>query len=141
MNGVERVREVRNDLQVVPSADRPRVDTEDKAIMHMVEQRLKEDPQPKAARINVRIEGADMARMSDLVRGYGGVNVAAAAKILRNRFLGQVASMVTISGRTDQVDFSMWEVVGGALQNAFFKAILPGSDPERKSKPERVPVE
>ena len=49
--------------------------------------------------------------------------------------------MVTISGRTDQVDFSMWEVVGGALQNAFFKVILPGFDPERKSKPERASVE
>ena len=56
LNGVERVREVRNELQVVPSADRPRVDTEDKAIMHMVEQRLKEDPQLKAAKISARVD-------------------------------------------------------------------------------------
>ena len=48
--------------------------------------------------------------------------------------------MVTISGRTDQLHFSMWEVVGGLLQNAFFKAILPGFDPERKSKLEQASV-
>jgi Domain of Unknown Function (DUF748) len=57
-----------------------------------------------------------------------------AAKILRNRPRGEVATVVTISGRTDQPVYSMWAVVGHLLENAFIKAILPGFDPERKQK-------
>jgi len=53
---VEQVKGVRNELQVVPPADRPRVDTDDKAIMSMVEQRLKEDRQLKGAKINARVD-------------------------------------------------------------------------------------
>ena len=53
---VEHVKSVRNELQVVPPGDRPRVDTDDKAIMSMVEQRLKEDRQLKAAKINARVD-------------------------------------------------------------------------------------
>jgi hypothetical protein len=48
-----------------------------------------------------------------------------------------VATVVTISGRTDQPVYSMWAVVGHLLQNAFIKAILPGFDPERKQKLEQ----
>jgi hyperosmotically inducible periplasmic protein len=55
-NRVENVKGVRNELQVVPQADRPRVDTDDKAIMSMVEQRLKEDRQLKAAKISARVD-------------------------------------------------------------------------------------
>jgi hypothetical protein len=140
--------------------------------------------------LTARIENADMARMNDLVRDYGGVNVAAgelsvftelkvtngairgyvkplfrdvkmgtppgepkanktlgqrmyqgvlgvAAKILKNRPRGEVATVVTISGRTDQPVYSMWGIVGHLLQNAFIKAILPGFDPERKQKLEQ----
>jgi osmotically-inducible protein OsmY len=53
---VEHVKGVRNDLQVVPPAARPRVDTDDKAIMSMVEQRLKEDRQLKGAKISARVD-------------------------------------------------------------------------------------
>lgn len=53
---VEHVKGVRNELQVVPPVDRPRVDTDDKAIMSMVEQRLKEDRQLKGAKINARVD-------------------------------------------------------------------------------------
>ena len=53
---VEHVKGVRNELQVVPPADRPKVDTDDKAIMSMVEQRLKEDRQLKGAKINARVD-------------------------------------------------------------------------------------
>jgi len=48
-----------------------------------------------------------------------------------------VATVVTISGRTDQPVYSMWAVVGHLLENAFVKAILPGFDPERKQKLEQ----
>ncbi len=54
--GVEHVKGVRNELQVVLPADRPKVDTDDKAIMSMVEQRLKEDRQLKSAKINARVD-------------------------------------------------------------------------------------
>jgi hypothetical protein len=57
-----------------------------------------------------------------------------AAKILRNRPRGEVATVVTISGRADQPVYNMWAVVGHLLENAFIKAILPGFDPERKQK-------
>ncbi len=60
-----------------------------------------------------------------------------AAKILKNRPRGEVATVVTISGRTDQPVYSMWAVVGHLLENAFVKAILPGFDPERKQKLEQ----
>ncbi len=60
--------------------------------------------------------------------------LGAAAKILKNRPRGEVATVVTISGRVDRPVYSMWQVVGHLLQNAFVKAILPGFDPERKEK-------
>ncbi len=144
-------------------------------------------PRPGGADMDLsaRIEDTDMTRMNDLVRAYGGFDVAAgalsvysevqvkngaitgyvkplfrdvqvgveggeesktlgrrlyegvvsaASKILKNRPRGEVATVVTISGRADQPEFSTWEVVGRLLQNAFFKAILPGFEPERSSK-------
>ena len=66
-------------------------------------------------------------------RLYEGV-VGLAAKILRNRPRGEVATVVTITGRADRVQYNTWQIVGGLLQNAFFKAILPGFDPERSPK-------
>lgn len=66
-------------------------------------------------------------------RLYQGV-VGIAAKVLKNQPRGEVATVVTISGRADQPVYSMWEVVGHLLQNAFVKAILPGFDPERREK-------
>src|SRR5574342_404664 len=53
---VEHVKGVRNELAVVPPTDRQRVDTDDKAVTSMVEQRLKEDPQLKGAKINARVD-------------------------------------------------------------------------------------
>lgn len=53
---VEHVKGVRNELQVVPAGDRPKVDTDDKAVMSMVEQRLKEDQQLKGAKISARVD-------------------------------------------------------------------------------------
>jgi len=55
-NGVEHVKGVRNELQVVVPAERKQVDTDDKAITSMVEQRLKTDPQLKGAKINARVD-------------------------------------------------------------------------------------
>jgi hypothetical protein len=63
--------------------------------------------------------------------------IGLAAKILKNRPRGEVATVITITGRADQPVYSTWEAVGHLLQNAFIKAILPGFDPERKQKAEQ----
>ena len=56
VKGVEHVKGVRNELQVVAPTERRQVDTDDKAITSMVEQRLKKDPQLKRAKINARVD-------------------------------------------------------------------------------------
>lgn len=56
VNGVEHVKGVRNELQVVAPADRKQIDTDDKAITNMVQRRLKADPQLKSAKINARVD-------------------------------------------------------------------------------------
>ena len=56
VKGVEHVKGVRNELQVVAPAERKQVDTDDKAITSMVEQRLKKDPQLKSAKIKARVD-------------------------------------------------------------------------------------
>ena len=143
--------------------------------------------------LTAQIEGADLVRLRDLVRAYGGFDIAAgefsvyselhvkngaiagyvkplfsgievgndgpgaaekglrrrlyegmvgvAAKILRNRPRGEVATVVPISGRVDRPRISRWEVVGGLLQNAFFKAIHPGFEPQRSPTDESAPIE
>ena len=48
------------------------------------------------------------------------------AKILKNHPRGEVATVVTISGRLDQPQTRTWEAIGGLLRNAFLRAILPG---------------
>ena len=65
--------------------------------------------------------------------------VAAAMKILKNHPRGEVATVATISGRLDQPQFSKWQVIGHLLQNAFFKAILPGFDAKRSPQVDQLP--
>jgi hypothetical protein len=72
-------------------------------------------------------------------RLYEGM-VGIAARILKNRPRGEVATVVPISGRVDRPQVSRWEAVGGLLQNAFLKAIYPGFEPEPgpKRRPPRA---
>jgi uncharacterized protein involved in outer membrane biogenesis len=60
--------------------------------------------------------------------------VAVLAKVLKNRPRGEVATVVTISGRVDQPQTNIWEAIGGLLKNAFIKAILPGFRGEQKDE-------
>jgi hypothetical protein len=53
--------------------------------------------------------------------------VVGLAEDLKDRPRGEVATVVTISGRADQPVYSMWEAVGHLLQNAFIKASSPAS--------------
>ena len=52
--------------------------------------------------------------------------VGGVATILRNQPRDQVATELNLSGPLDNPDLSTVEVVRGIIQNAFFKAILPG---------------
>ncbi len=63
--------------------------------------------------------------------------VGAVAKLLKNRPREEVATRATISGRLDDPKVSPVQVVVGLIQNAFFKAILPGLERETE-RAERV---
>jgi osmotically-inducible protein OsmY len=53
---VEHVINVRNELQIVRPSERATVDTDDKAIAQMVDQRLRSDPRLRTAKIKARVD-------------------------------------------------------------------------------------
>jgi hypothetical protein len=59
--------------------------------------------------------------------------MAAAAWALKNRDRGEVATKVNLSGPLDSPQFSNWEALGGFLENAFVRAILPGFEGKDRS--------
>jgi hypothetical protein len=64
---------------------------------------------------------------STLHKAYEAV-VGGVSKILRNRPREEVATRVELSGRLDNPNTSTISAVAGLVENAFFKAILPGFD-------------
>jgi uncharacterized protein DUF748 len=56
---------------------------------------------------------------------YEGV-VGGVSRVLQNRPRDEVATRVELSGRLDKPDAGIIETIVGLVQNAFFKAILPG---------------
>jgi hypothetical protein len=56
--------------------------------------------------------------------------VGGVSKVLQNRPRDEVATRVQISGRLDTPNVSILETIVKLVQNAFFKAILPGFDAE-----------
>ena len=56
--------------------------------------------------------------------------VEGVSKVLQNRPRDEVATRVEISGRLDNPNVSIIETIVNLVQNAFFKAILPGFDAE-----------
>lgn len=52
------------------------------------------------------------------------------SKLLKNKKRDEVATKADLSGRLDDPETSSWQVVVRLLQNAFFKAILPGLERE-----------
>jgi hypothetical protein len=60
--------------------------------------------------------------------------MAAAAWVLKNRESGEVATTVHLSGPLDSPKFSSWEALGGFLENAFVRAILPGFEGRDRSR-------
>lgn len=63
-------------------------------------------------------------------RAVGGV-----AKLLKNRSHEEVATRADISGRLDNPNVNPAEVIVRLIQNAFFKAIVPGLERETKREP------
>ncbi len=60
-----------------------------------------------------------------LRKAYEGV-VGGVSKVLQNRPRDEVATRIEISGRLDNPNAGILDTVVGLVQNAFFKAILPG---------------
>jgi hypothetical protein len=54
-------------------------------------------------------------------------------KVLRNQPREEVATVVPIEGAVKDPQASTWETLVGLLQNAFFEAILPGFERERRA--------
>jgi len=91
----EGVAEVRNELQVVPPAERAQVDASDLAISRAMEQQLKRDPQLQLAVIDARVDAGIVvlsgqvpdpevgARAAELARGVPGVRSVHNALISR----------------------------------------------------------
>jgi len=65
--------------------------------------------------------------------------IALLAKVLKNRPRGEVATVVTISGRVDQPQTRRWEAITGLLRNAFLRAILPGFELDGGEKTRETP--
>lgn len=83
--GIEHVKSVRNELQVVAPSQRDRVEASDQQISKSVEQRFKQDPQLKSAKIDAKVDAGVVvltgevksidtsARASEVARNVPGV--------------------------------------------------------------------
>lgn len=69
-----------------------------------------------------------------MIRGraaaIGRAGLRGVRRLLENRHREEVATKADISGRIDNPNVSALDVVIRLVQNAFFKAILPGFDVE-----------
>ena len=63
--------------------------------------------------------------------------VGGVARLLQNRPHAELATRAQVSGRSDNPEVSIGDVALRLVQNAFFKAILPGFDVET-NRAERV---
>jgi hyperosmotically inducible periplasmic protein len=83
--GIEGAKDVKNELQVVAPSARAAVDADDKIISKNVEQKFKQDPQLKSAKIDAKVEAGVViltgevknidtsARASEVARNVSGV--------------------------------------------------------------------
>jgi len=58
------------------------------------------------------------------------VMIGGVAKLLERGPEEEVATKTEISGKVEKPQMSTWQIIGGLVQNAFFKAILPGFERE-----------
>ena len=83
--GIEGVKSVKNELQVVPPSERKAVNADDKQISKSIEDRFKQDPMLKSSRIDAKVNAGVVtltgevksidtsARASEVARGVPGV--------------------------------------------------------------------
>lgn len=69
-------------------------------------------------------------REKGLFRQMYEIMVGGIAKFLESGKTGEVATKADISGQVQEPAVSTWQIIGRLIQNAFFKAILPGFDKE-----------
>jgi hypothetical protein len=67
---------------------------------------------------------------------YEGV-IGGLSMLLQNKPRDEVATSITISGKLSNPETSTWETIVGLIQNAFFKAILPGFEREAGTRPNK----
>ena len=77
---------------------------------------------------DMEVYDAKQDRNKNLARKAYEAVVGAASKVLRNRPREEVATRVEISGRLDNPNPNLIATIAGLVENAFFKAILPGFD-------------
>ncbi|MGH7182064.1 MAG: DUF748 domain-containing protein, partial [Nitrospiraceae bacterium] len=61
--------------------------------------------------------------------------VGGVTKLLENRAREEVATRADLSGTLEDPEASTWQTIVNLVQNAFFKAILPGFEKEIQSPP------
>ncbi len=77
---------------------------------------------------DMEVYDAKQDRNKNLVRKAYEAIVGGVSKVLQNRPRDEVATRVEISGRLDNPNTSLVATIVGLVENAFFKAILPGFD-------------
>jgi len=84
---------------------------------------------------DMEVYDAQQDRDKNVLRKAYEAAVGGISKILENRRRDEVATRVDISGRLDDPNASTIDSVVGLMQNAFFKAILPGFEAQlRRSR-------
>ena len=77
---------------------------------------------------DMEVYDAKQDRNKNLARKAYEAIVGGVSKVLQNRPRDEVATRVEISGRLDNPNTSLVATIVGLVENAFFKAILPGFD-------------
>jgi uncharacterized protein DUF748 len=75
---------------------------------------------------DMEVYDAQQDRNKSIARKAYEAVVGAASKVLQNRPRDEVATRVEISGPLDNPNTSLLATIAGLVENAFFKAILPG---------------
>ncbi len=84
---------------------------------------------------DMEVYDAKQDRNKNLARKAYEAIVGGVSKVLQNRPRDEVATRVEISGRLDNPNTSLIATIVGLVENAFFKAILPGFDAQlRRSR-------
>ena len=87
---------------------------------------------------DVDVYNREQDRKKNIVRQmYEGI-LGGLSWLLENRPREEVATTTRISGRLSNPETNSWEVVLGLIQNAFFRAILPGLERSIETSPRKT---